>query len=133
MINFDMEKAHEQLLRNSKEAEELLKDADKTERFLQRIEKKIKGISGAEEKIPYVFVMISLVRSYMAEVYREIPKGSVVTVMSAFVYLLSPLDMIPDSIPVIGYSDDIAVLEAAWKIIEADGMKYKKWCEENNK
>lgn len=43
----------------------------------------------------------------------ETPKGIKITIASALVYLIMPIDMIPDFIPITGYTDDLAALTAA--------------------
>ncbi|HKL41273.1 MAG TPA: YkvA family protein [Clostridia bacterium] len=40
-----------------------------------------------------------------------------VIIAAAFTYLLAPIDLIPDVIPVIGYYDDIAIMLLAFKMI----------------
>ena len=49
------------------------------------------------------------------------------------IYFVSPIDIIPDSIPAIGYFDDAAVVAACWKLVESDIEEYEKWREENIK
>ncbi|MCF0259674.1 MAG: DUF1232 domain-containing protein [Erysipelotrichaceae bacterium] len=44
----------------------------------------------------------------------------------------SPIDLIPDSIPVIGYVDDAAVINFCWDMVKSDADEYRKW-RENNK
>ena len=50
-------------------------------------------------------VMISLIKSYIEKEYTEIPLGTIIAVISALIYVVSPIDIIPDSIPGAGYID----------------------------
>lgn len=43
----------------------------------------------------------------------DLPKWARNSILGALVYLVSPLDAIPDFIPVIGYTDDLTVLAGA--------------------
>lgn len=52
--------------------------------------------------------------------YRAISKPALVSVVAGLLYFLSPLDAIPDWIPVLGFIDDLAVL--AWVM--------RKWADE---
>lgn len=54
--------------------------------------------------------MILLVRNYIKKEYTEIPLGSIIAIISALIYVISPADLIPDNIPGIGYLDDAAVV-----------------------
>ena len=130
---FDEKKAEEVLVSNFREAEEMLKDEDKMERFLHRLEKKLKKIPMAGDKLSKVPIMISLVRSYIKKEYTDIPIGTIIAIISALIYFLSPIDIVPDSIPLLGYFDDAAVVAACWKLVESDVDEYIKWRKDNNK
>lgn len=130
---FDKVQAKVELEKGYVEAEEILKDIDKLERFLQRLEKKLKTIPLAGEKLSHIPVMVSLVKSYTKREYTDIPIGTIIAVISALVYFVSPIDIIPDSIPVLGYFDDAAVVAACWALVESDVDEYIKWREANGK
>ena len=103
------------------------------ERFLQRLEKKLRVIPYAGDKLANISIMASLLRSYVKKEYQDIPIGSIIAILSALIYFVSPIDIIPDSIPIIGYFDDAAVVAACWKLVETDVEEYIKWRKENNK
>lgn len=117
-----------------KEAKKLLKDPDKLEIFLQKVEKKLKVIPVVGDTFSIVPAMISLVRSYIRKEYTEIPLGTIVGIISALIYIFSPIDLIPDPVPGVGYLDDASVLLVCLKAGAKDDIKdYQKWREENNK
>lgn len=130
---FDEQKALEQLEKGYDEAEKLLKDEDKIERFLLRLEKKLKTIPVAGNKLAVVPIMASLVKNYVKKEYTDIPIGTIIAIVSSLIYFVSPIDFIPDSIPVLGYFDDAAVVAACWKLVESDVEEYEKWRNENGK
>lgn len=55
---------------------------------------------------------------------EDVPAKNKVIIIGALGYFISPIDLIPDAIPAVGYTDDIAVLLAAlWQVamyIDAD-------------
>lgn len=118
---------NEQVAKHTAEAEELLADEDRMERFLERLERKLELIPMVGDRLSNVPVLISLVRAYVRKEYRDIPIGSIIAIVSALIYLFSPFDLIPDSIPVLGYSDDIAVIAFVWKMVSDDVEEYKEW------
>ncbi len=130
---FDEKKAEEELKKGYSIAEDMLKDEDKMERFLQRLEKKLKKIPFAGDKLAAIPIMSSLVKSYIKKEYKDIPIGTIIAIISALIYFVSPIDIIPDSIPFIGYFDDAAVVAACWKLVDSDIEEYEKWREKNNK
>lgn len=91
-----------------------------------------KKIQGKAKKGPLaeffddILVLLSMVRDYASGSYREIPFGTIAAVVGALIYVLSPVDLIPDFIPGIGYVDDAAVIAACLKLVKGDVEKYKK-------
>lgn len=132
-VGFNKQMAQEELKKKYGEAEKLLNDEDKLERFLQRLEIKLKVIPRVGDKLAYVPIMGSLLRSYIKKEYTAILIGSIIAIISALIYFVSPIDIFPDTIPGVGYLDDAAVIIACLKLIESDVKEYVKWREDNNK
>lgn len=130
---FDEQKALKELEKGYREAEKLLENEDKLERFLQRLEKKLKIIPIAGDKLAVVPVMASLLKNYAEKEYTDIPIGTIIAIISALMYFVSPIDFVPDSIPVLGYFDDAAVVAACWKLVQSDVDEYVEWRKENGK
>ncbi len=127
------EEAQKLLDKGKKKAEETINDEDKFERLLQRIEKKLKLVPIAGTTLAIIPTMISLVKSYVQKEYTDIPIGSVIAMVSALIYFVSPIDLIPDNIPVIGYVDDMAVITVCLKMVQSDIDEYTEWREKNGK
>jgi uncharacterized membrane protein YkvA (DUF1232 family) len=130
---FTDEMLESQISKNTKEAEELLKDEDRMERFLERLERKLEKVPLVGKQLSNIPMLVSLVRSYIRKDYRDVPLGSIIAIVSALIYFLSPIDLLPDSIPVLGYVDDAAVFAFVWKMVADDIEEYRKWQEANGK
>jgi uncharacterized membrane protein YkvA (DUF1232 family) len=63
-----------------------------------------------------VQVLVRLARCWARSEYRDVPRSTMVLVLGALVYFVSPIDAILDSIPFIGLIDDAAIL--AWVVSE---------------
>lgn len=56
---------------------------------------------------------------YYAAQSPQTPVWAKTTIYGALGYFISPIDLIPDLMPVVGYSDDLAVLVAAIAAVSA--------------
>ncbi len=122
---------------NSKKAEEIINDKDKWEKFKEKFNeflKKAKDVPVLGTVIDDVVTMFQLVESYIKKEYTDISPTTVVSIVAALIYVSSPLDIVPDFIPVAGFVDDVAVVSMALRFgAGSDLEKYKKWRAENKK
>jgi uncharacterized membrane protein YkvA (DUF1232 family) len=72
-------------------------------------------------------LLVSMLHDYVRGRYREVPFGAIAAIAAAILYLVSPFDVIPDFIPVIGYMDDAAVLALCLRMVRNDLAKYSDW------
>ena len=59
--------------------------------------------------------VVRLVRRLAAD--RELPRGVRVRLWVLLAYLLSPIDLVPDFLPVLGYADDVVVVALALRAV----------------
>lgn len=93
----------------------------------QQIENKIRGFPELNRVCRDVVLCLELIRDYRSGAYRQIAVWALATVAFALFYLVSPLEVIPDVIPLIGYLDDIAVMTLALKLAKGELRKYAAW------
>ncbi|TDU39767.1 uncharacterized membrane protein YkvA (DUF1232 family) [Gelidibacter sediminis] len=74
-------------------------------------------------------LLFSLIKDYSRGVYTQIPWLSIVSIGAALAYVLSPIDAIPDFLPVVGLIDDAAVFAFCIRLLSKDIEDYKNWKE----
>ena len=60
---------------------------------------------------PYLQTMLRLVRAYEHGEYKQVSNDALLWIVAALNYLVDPFDLIPDSIPFLGFVDDAIVVE----------------------
>lgn len=125
MKNISEEKANKELEKEAKNVDE--QDLDKVLSKRKKIENKIFENETVEKYVDKAKMMFSLINDYRKRNYREIPWKSIAAVTGALLYVLNPLDLIPDFIPVIGMVDDASVLAICLKMVSDDLEKYMQW------
>lgn len=76
------------------------------------------------DEIKIVFAML---KDYATGKYKKCPWRTIAVLVGALGYVLTPLDLIPDFIPVIGWSDDCLALAGALAFAKMDLEEYKAW------
>jgi len=72
-------------------------------------------------------LLFAVAKDYVNGDYTEIPKRSIVAILGGLIYFLSPIDVVPDFVPVLGFIDDVFVLNLVYKQVLKDLEKYKIW------
>ena len=111
-------------------------DAEACVRDPQRLRKLIEDAVGKisiiprgpfAETWPYLMAMIRLLRDYHRAEYRDISEANLQIVIAAILYFVSPFDVIPDWVPVLGHIDDAFVVSLALKTVRADLDTFMAW------
>lgn len=112
-------------------AQEYIKTPEKIKIIIPQIQEYLskKGLSEVKENI-------LLLIDYMSDIVNGNYKGysvkSLLFVVAAMIYLVSPIDVIPDFIFGIGLTDDVAVIVFVLREVSLELDKYNKWKLNNN-
>lgn len=68
-----------------------------------------------------------LIRAFAAGEYRQVPWQSLTLIVAAVLYVLLPIDVIPDFIVGVGYIDDVAVIAWVMNAVRTDIDAFLKW------
>jgi uncharacterized membrane protein YkvA (DUF1232 family) len=93
----------------------------------KEIDRKLESQQALKSLLERAKLLLSMVRDYATGRYREVPYWVIGAAAFALLYVLSPVDLIPDLIPGIGYLDDAAVVALCLKMIETEFAKYREW------
>jgi len=70
-----------------------------------------------------------MLTEYFRGNYREVPMKTIILITAALIYLVSPLDAIPDFLIGIGFVDDGAVIAYVFNSLNEDIESFKNWKE----
>jgi uncharacterized membrane protein YkvA (DUF1232 family) len=72
-------------------------------------------------------LLIAMVKDYWSRRYRQVPVGTIGAIAFTLIYVLNPLDLIPDVLPIIGQIDDAALVAGCLLLVEHDLRSYQSW------
>lgn len=104
-------------------------------------EETVGDMLGKEEKMKGFFRHIGVLQKYGKDVcdifsllkdratgqYKETPWAVITALVGALLYVLSPLDLIPDFIPGLGFMDDAGVFAVALSFAGPVLARYRAW------
>jgi uncharacterized membrane protein YkvA (DUF1232 family) len=93
----------------------------------REIQDKVKSIPALHKLLNDVLLCLELVRDYRSGAYKDIETWAIVAVVFGLLYLINPVELIPDIIPVIGYLDDVVILALILKLVKGELDKYVAW------
>ncbi len=72
-------------------------------------------------------LLARLVKAYASGEYRVLPWKSLVSIVAVLLYVLNPIDLIPDFLPLIGLADDVALTLWLFKSLGKDLVAFEAW------
>lgn len=123
--NFDVEKAKEGIKKCANTAKNLINNNEKLNQFLDKAEAYLSKSSS--KGLQKAATVISMIRDYASGAYTEIPTNAIIGLVACLVYMVLPVDIIPDVIPVVGMVDDIGVVMVTIKSFDKDIDNYIAW------
>lgn len=74
-----------------------------------------------------LMTFLRLIKAWATGKYRQMPWKSMAMVIGAVLYFVSPIDAIPDFIPIIGFMDDAFVIAWTMRTIRKDVRAFREW------
>ncbi|CRF31735.1 hypothetical protein BRSU_0337 [Brachyspira suanatina] len=72
-------------------------------------------------------LMVDMIGDYINGNYKDVPWKSLSAVAGALIYLILPLDVLPDLFPFIGLLDDAFIIGLCIKCFSTDLQQYRFW------
>lgn len=101
--------------------------------YVQEHEEEIKsrflGRGPLGQFVEEVFLAIALVKDYATGDYRKIPYWGIGAIVLMLLYVVNPIDLIPDFLIGIGQIDDLIVVTLCLILVRQEIADYKAWRE----
>lgn len=74
----------------------------------------------------YIVLFSALIKAYIQGTYTKLPAFTLVKIVAVLIYFISPFDFIPDVLPLVGFTDDLALVLWLGKSIKNELDEFEK-------
>ncbi|MBM7556367.1 YkvA family protein [Halanaerobacter jeridensis] len=100
-------------------------------KILTKVENFLEDKSEKLQFLDKVRLFVSMLKDHSDEKYY-IDDNSLGLIIATLAYLVLPTDLVPDFIPVVGFTDDAAAFALAVQQLSSEVKSYKAWKEKQN-
>jgi uncharacterized membrane protein YkvA (DUF1232 family) len=80
-----------------------------------------------KENWAYLLAMLRLLKAYATRRYKNVSQESLLAIIGAVTYFVSPMDLIPDFMKGAGYLDDAIIVRAVQKRVKTELDRFMEW------
>jgi len=129
-IQLDLKDLYKRFSNSQTRATELIKDKEKAKETINEAFNKANTNKADFQSIWGQFqLLFALAKDYFNGTYKNISTKSIIAIVAALLYFLSPVDLIPDFILGLGFIDDVFIIGLVIKQVATDLEKYRLWKE----
>ncbi len=103
----------------------------KTLEFIDKAARKFEPLTGLPiigGTIAEVQDIISMLDDYYHGRYKKIPTAALLGSLGIIAYLVSPFDLIPDNVPILGFIDDAFIINTVVTLcVDKELERYRQW------
>lgn len=115
------------LIKYGPKAVDVLRNKERYQDLLKKSILLLQGKSSLDSVRRQGLVLLNLLKDTVTLKYRGLSKRNTIMIAAGFLYLVNPLDLIPDFFGVFGFADDITILSMIFNKIGDEMRKYETW------
>jgi uncharacterized membrane protein YkvA (DUF1232 family) len=116
-------------------AKEIAGQDGKLNRLLIQVKERLDKVSHnpkVQEAMEPILVFKRMIQAHRKGLFK-VSNKTLGLIVLGLVYFISPLDIIPDFLPIIGFADDLSVLIAIYNAVKHEVEDFKDWERKINK
>ncbi len=91
------------------------------------LQKALRDREALREATREFLLAIRMLVKWLKREYTHLPWRTLVALVAALLYFVNPFDLIPDTLLMMGYIDDIAVMNFVLRSIHRDVERFLEW------
>lgn len=111
-------------------AKKIVSDPERMEKLAKESFSLLKGEGKLAQVRREGLLLAKLAKDAITGRYRGLKKRNLLFIVAGLMYLVNPMDILPDFLFAIGFADDIGVLMYVFKKLDGEIKAYEAWREE---
>ena len=111
-------------------AKKIVSDPERMEKLAEESFALLKGEGKMAEVRREGLLLWKLAKDTITGRYRGLKKRNLFLIVAGLMYLVNPMDIVPDFIFAVGFADDVAVLMYVFKKLDKEIKAYEAWRDE---
>jgi len=123
----DENKIYDELKKRSsevsgKDVTRVLRSEDNVKKRSEKLNKNVFG-----KLLNQLALAYEMIKDFKSKRYVDVPWRTITLIIGAVLYFINPFDIIPDILPVIGFTDDAVAFAAIFRSVQGDLLRYCEW------
>lgn len=112
-------------------AKAVITENERVKALLSEAKSKLDKINNDSQEratfINQIQLLIKMVKAHFRGEYHAFSTSTLLSIVFALVYFITPIDLIPDFIPVLGLTDDVSLVYFIFKSLTDDIAAFRAW------
>ena len=119
------------VLKMFRQAKRILEEQSQLKALFGQVSKKLQTLSGSHKQInellEHVQLFLRMIKKSFTGEYSSFSNKTLLSLVFGLLYFVTPMDVVPDFIPLLGFSDDLSIIYFIIKNFKSDIEAFKVW------
>ncbi|MGY8977665.1 MAG: YkvA family protein [Cytophagales bacterium] len=119
------------VLKMFRQAKRILEEQSQVKALFGQVSKKLQTLSGSHKQInellEHVQLFLRMIKKSFSGEYSSFSNKTLLSLVFGLLYFVTPMDVVPDFIPLLGFSDDLSIIYFIIKNFKSDIEAFKVW------
>ena len=122
---------NKRVLKIFRQARRLINEQSQVKELIWQVSQKLQNINGSNKQInelmDYVQLFVRMIKRSITGEYSAFSHKTLLSLVFGLLYFVTPMDVVPDFIPLLGFSDDLSIVYFIIKNFKSDIEAFKVW------
>ena len=119
------------VLKIFRQAKCILQEQSQVKALFGQVSKKLQTLNGSHKQInellEHVQLFLRMIKKSFTGEYSSFSNKTLLSLVFGLLYFVTPMDVVPDFIPLLGFSDDLSIIYFILKNFKSDIKAFKVW------